>query len=145
MQSLPKHHAIDINLHTATSFGGNSSRHDSVPPAAGTPLPQWNSGNSDVSSSVITTPAPAQSVSFTSPRCREKGCVFPASPTGNGNCTYHERQQAEPGLFHSNQPSNLLLDRAKFGPAEAEQDIARRRERRRMAILWEQFQSEECG
>ena len=83
-----------------------------------------------------------QSISFSTARCSEKGCVFPASSPGSAKCSYHMRQQEEPALFRSHQPTGLLLDRAIMGPAEKEYDVSRKRDRRRMAELWERFQSD---
>jgi len=84
----------------------------------------------------------SESVSFTTNRCSEKGCVFPASPKGQGKCSSHWHEQQEPMLFRSRQPTGLLLDPARSLPAEQEYDGSRKRDRRRMANLWEQFQSE---
>ncbi len=82
-----------------------------------------------------------ENVIFQTPRCSEKGCVFPASP-GSSQCSYHMHQQEEPVLFCSHQPTSLLLDPARMAPAEKEYDGSRNRDRRRMAAIWEQFQSD---
>jgi len=84
----------------------------------------------------------SQSVSFSTARCSEKGCVFPAASPDSGKCVYHTRQQEEPVLFRSHQPTGLFLDPARMGPSEREYDGSRKRDRRRMAALWEQFQSD---
>lgn len=81
-------------------------------------------------------------VSFTTSRCSEKGCVFPASPKGHGKCSNHWHEQQEPVLFRSRQPTGLLLDPARCLPTDKEYDDSRRRDRRRLANLWEQFQNE---
>ncbi len=81
-----------------------------------------------------------EEVIFQTPRCSEKGCVFPAS-SGSGRCSYHMHQQEEPVLFCSHQPTGLLLDPARMAP-EKEYDGSRKRDRRRMAAIWEQFQSD---
>lgn len=81
-------------------------------------------------------------INFSSPRCEEKGCVFPASSPDSGKCSYHTRQQEEPVLFCSHQPTGLLLDPSRTGPAEKEYDSSRKRDRRRMAAIWEQFQGD---
>jgi hypothetical protein len=86
--------------------------------------------------------AKPENVSFPSTRCSEKGCVFPASSQGSGKCSYHLHQQEEPALFHSHQPTGLLLDPARSLPTERENSGSRKRDRRRMAAIWEQFQSE---
>lgn len=83
-----------------------------------------------------------ENVSFSSTRCSEKGCVFPASSQGNGKCTYHLHQQEEPVLFRSHQPTGLLLDPARSTPTERDDSGSRKRDRRRMAAIWEQFQSD---
>jgi hypothetical protein len=83
-----------------------------------------------------------QKVSFSTERCAEKGCVFPASSTDSGKCVYHTRQQKEPVLFRSHQPTGLFLDPARMTPADREYDGGHKRDRRRMAALWEQFQSD---
>ncbi len=83
-----------------------------------------------------------ENVSFSSTRCSEKGCVFPASSKGSGKCSYHLHQQEEPTLFHSHQPTGLLLDPARLMPTERDDTGSRKRDRRRMAAIWEQFQSD---
>lgn len=83
-----------------------------------------------------------ESVSFSAMRCSERGCVFPASSPRAGRCSYHLHQQEEPVLFLSHQPTGMLLDPARTAPAEKEYDIGRKRDRRRMAAIWEQFQSD---
>jgi hypothetical protein len=83
-------------------------------------------------------------ISFVSPRCQEKGCVFPSTSPSSLHCRYHEHQQAEPILFHSQQPSWALLDQARFSLPDMEPElVARHRDRRRLAELWERFQSDE--
>lgn len=84
----------------------------------------------------------SQSVSFSTIRCSEKGCVFPAASFESGKCVYHTRQQEEPVLFRSHQPTGLFLDPSRTGPADREYEGSRRRDRRRMAALWEEFQSD---
>ena len=81
-----------------------------------------------------------EAISFTSHRCSEKGCVFPASSPQSDKCAYHERQIEEPVLFCSQQPSRLLLDPARSMPADEEYDESRKRDRRRLAKEWEEFQ-----
>jgi hypothetical protein len=75
------------------------------------------------------------------PRCTEKGCVFPAARRDSDKCRQHERQDQEPAIFISRQPSMLLLDQAKFGPpdSDCEQREWRARDRRRRASLWQTF------
>lgn len=81
-------------------------------------------------------PEPA---SFVSPRCSEKGCVFPAASLHSMKCAYHELQFEEPALFHSQQPSLLLLDAARCTSGDEDYDEDRKRDRRRMAKQWEEF------
>lgn len=83
-----------------------------------------------------------QNVSFSSPRCSEKGCVFPSSSRDSGRCSYHRHQQEEPSLFRSHQPTGLFLDPARSMPTEREGSGSRKRDRLRMATMWEQFQSD---
>lgn len=83
-----------------------------------------------------------QDISFATTRCSEKGCVFPASPNGGGRCSYHLHEQEEPTLFRSRQPTGLVLDTARTVCTQRECDGSRKKDRRRMAEIWEQFQSE---
>ena len=85
---------------------------------------------------------PPAGVPILSARCNEKGCVFPAALLGSGRCCHHDRQDQEPALFLSQQPSMLLLDHAKFGLADSEFERggSRSGDRRRLARLWETFQ-----
>ncbi len=71
-------------------------------------------------------------------RCSVKGCVFPAT-SAEGTCVQHDRQRQEPSLFSSQQPSTLLLDRAKFGVPDSEPDNSRANDRRRLARIRENF------
>jgi hypothetical protein len=86
--------------------------------------------------------AKLQNVSFLTVRCSEKGCVFPAASNGHEKCVYHMHQQEEPVLFRSHQPSGMLLDPARAMPTEKEYDGSRKRDRRRMSAIWEQFQND---
>jgi hypothetical protein len=72
-------------------------------------------------------------------RCSTKGCVFPASAHGTGKCWHHELEELEPTHFLSRQPTQLVLDRAKFGLPDEEWDSSGARDRRRLAALREQF------
>jgi|SRR5579859_5234967 len=80
-------------------------------------------------------------------RCAEKGCVFPAVPGSGGRCIDHQRQQQEPGLYSSQQPSSFLAACEKFGPPRLEEmERGERREklkdRRRMLADREKFLGE---
>lgn len=83
-----------------------------------------------------------ETVTFPNVRCSEKGCVFPVASPPADKCAYHRRQQEEPSLFSSHQPSHLLLDPARSMPSEEEYNGDRERDRRRLAALWEQFQDD---
>jgi hypothetical protein len=98
------------------------------------------SGKSRGHSFITTTGSNPQATSFTSHRCSERGCVFPASSPQSGKCAYHERQMEEPILFCSQQPSRLLLDPARSMPSDEEYDESRKRDRLRLAREWEEFQ-----
>jgi hypothetical protein len=76
---------------------------------------------------------------FSSKRCAEKGCIFPARPGAKGTCLYHDREQREPASFESRQPSRLLLEYAKFGVGEFKLDDTRARDRRRWVTVREDF------
>jgi hypothetical protein len=80
-------------------------------------------------------------------RCVEKGCVFPAAPGVEGKCLHHRRQQQEPGLYSSHQPSSALVARGKFGPPRAEElergAGKRGIDRRRLMAERERFLSEQ--
>jgi hypothetical protein len=86
--------------------------------------------------------AKPRNISFLTVRCSEKGCVFPASSSGHGKCIYHKHQQEEPVLFRSHQPTGMLLDPARTMPTEKQYDGSRKRDRRRMAAIWERFQND---
>ncbi len=73
-----------------------------------------------------TLPSPAR-------RCSERGCIFPLARAATGKCLYHERQRREPAFFHSQQPSMLLLDQAKFALPNTESVDTRHIDRRRLA------------
>jgi hypothetical protein len=80
-------------------------------------------------------------IEVSSDRCSERGCVFPAAWRDGGRCRQHDRQSREPALFSSQQPSTLLLDRAKFGlpGSDSEPYISRSADRRRLTKLWQAF------
>jgi len=80
-------------------------------------------------------------------RCVEKGCVFPAMPVAGGRCVHHQRQQQEPGLYSSRQPSSAVVAQGKFGPPrveeiEREERGTRVEDRRRMFKERERFLAE---
>jgi hypothetical protein len=80
-------------------------------------------------------------------RCVEKGCVFPAQSGAGGRCVHHQRQQQEPGLYSSQQPSSILVARGRFGPSSIEEIErgergANREDRRRLTAEREKFLGE---
>lgn len=79
-------------------------------------------------------PAPLRS-----PRCAERGCVFPAAPGPDGKCLHHLRQTREPILFSSYQPTRAVLDRGRFGVPGEEVDTSRNRDRRQLVAMREAF------
>jgi len=93
----------------------------------------------DASNRAISIPPAKKPVRIEARRCIEKGCVYPAGPGENGRCLQHQREQHEPALFHSCQPSMTLLDCAKFGLSEEEPEDSRFRDRRRLAAQREAF------
>jgi len=50
-----------------------------------------------------------------SPRCKIKGCVFPASDLATGMCHAHDLQEIEPEFFESFQPILYVLQQGKYG------------------------------
>ncbi len=75
------------------------------------------------------------------PRCDERGCVFPVVAPGKRKCLAHDREEREPKLFGSLQPTVLLLDQAKYGlpDPETEPDDSRARDRHRQTAEREAF------
>jgi hypothetical protein len=50
----------------------------------------------------------------TSPaRCGEKGCIFPALG-GSGKCVHHYREEHEPSMYHSKQPTWAAIEQGRF-------------------------------
>ena len=74
-------------------------------------------------------------------RCREKGCIFPARGGEGGKCLHHRRQEREPSMYVSKQPTWAALEQGRcaqlreetvFGSREADR---RRFEAERRAFL----------
>lgn len=74
-------------------------------------------------------------------RCREKGCIFPAQGGEGGKCVHHCRQEREPSMYVSQQPTWAALEQGRyfqlreervFGSREADR---RRFEAERRAFL----------
>ncbi|MGH9450976.1 MAG: hypothetical protein ACRD11_10595 [Terriglobia bacterium] len=82
---------------------------------------------------------PAEPAAPVSPRCSERGCVFPAAPGCDGKCLHHLRQFREPILFSSYQPTRAVLDRGRFGVPGEEVDTSRNRDRRQLVAMREAF------
>jgi len=51
-------------------------------------------------------------------RCGEKGCIFPALGGKGGKCLHHYREEQEPSMYHSKQPTWAALQQGKFEPHE---------------------------
>src|SRR5208337_374902 len=107
-------------------------------PASTSPPPLLPSAES-ASNRAISIPPAKRPVRIEARRCGERGCIYPAGPGESGRCLQHQRQQREPALFHSRQPSMILLDCAKFGLPEEEPEDSRFRDRRRLAAQREAF------
>ena len=77
-------------------------------------------------------------------RSVERGCVFPAIAGSSGRCLHHSRQQQEPGLYSSLQPSSMLVACGRFGPSRTEEAERRgdREDRRRLLEEREKFLGE---
>lgn len=77
------------------------------------------------------------------PRCGRKGCVYPAARAQLCLCIHHLRERREPSLFHSQQPSLVLLDQARFGPGAGDEDLLERsQDRHRLSQERERFLNE---
>jgi hypothetical protein len=72
-------------------------------------------------------------------RCSERGCVFPAEENALGFCFYHERQQLEPALFCSWQPTWIIVNRAATGLDVCDPGDDRSHDRRRLAAQRDAF------
>ena len=109
------------------------------PSTASTSPPPLSPLAGGASNRAISIPPAKKPVRIEARRCAEKGCIYPAGPGESGRCRQHQRQQHEPTLFHSRQPSMILLDCAKFGLPEEEPEDSRFRDRRRLAAQREAF------
>ena len=121
---LPGQHDLPESLQTLNPSTGSAS----PPPLA-----------EGTSSRAISIPPAKKPVRIEARRCIERGCIYPAGPGESGRCLQHQRQQHEPALFHSRQPSMILLDCAKFGLPEEEPEDSRFRDRRRLLAQREAF------
>ena len=68
------------------------------------------------------------------PRCKMKGCVFPASDLATGMCHCHDLQESEPEFFQSYQPILYVLQQAKFGISDPSMDDGHVRQRRALVL-----------
>ena len=73
------------------------------------------------------------------PRCREKGCVFPARSGARGLCQDHARQRSEPAHYLTCQPTLLLLRQRAFGISDSEGNDSRAQDRLGLAAQCEAF------
>ena len=76
----------------------------------------------------------------TSSRCRERGCIFPARGGAGGKCFHHFREELEPEMYLSKQPTRATLDQGKF--LHADKDLlfgSREADRRRLESEREAF------
>jgi hypothetical protein len=90
----------------------------------------------------LTGPRPASgsaSAARSPARCGEKGCVFPAKEDESGLCSYHLKQQLEPALFSSWQPTWLLVNQPAAGFDGSQSARGRSRDRRRLAAQCKAF------
>jgi hypothetical protein len=72
-------------------------------------------------------------------RCSEKGCVFPAIRSDSAFCEHHRRQQTEPELFRSWQPTWLVIHRSA-DPDGSAASRSRSHDRFRLAAQSKAFQ-----
>jgi hypothetical protein len=97
-----------------------------VPPHAASPLvlpplpviplqPSPVSGVAALPPPSVTAPErPPQVTETASARCQERGCIFPALGRAGGKCVHHYREEREPAMYVSKQPTRAALDHGKF-------------------------------
>jgi hypothetical protein len=56
---------------------------------------------------------PQQPAQTSTARCQEKGCIFPAFG-GSRKCVHHYREEREPSMYHSKQPTWAALEQGRF-------------------------------
>jgi len=83
-------------------------------------------------------PPPEGAAAIRDGRCKEKGCIFPATEFDSDLCLCHFLQKEEPQFFHTRQPSLRLLEIAKYGMTTEDEDtrIRRRRQAEEMRQLF---------
>jgi len=75
-----------------------------------------------------------------SARCGEKGCIFPALGGEGGKCVHHYREEREPSMYHSKQPTWAALEQGRFVELREEQIFgSREADRRRFDTERETF------
>ncbi len=111
------------------------------PPLPVVPLEPRVIGPVTVQPAPVAAPEQAPHVSPTvSARCREKGCIFPAVGRAGGKCVHHYREEREPTMYLSKQPTRAALDHGKFIPADEELMFgSRQADRRRFEAEREAF------
>jgi hypothetical protein len=73
-------------------------------------------------------------------RCGEKGCIFPALRGQGGKCIHHDRQEREPSMYLSKQPTWAALEQNRFVEPREEQVFgSREADRRRFDAERETF------
>lgn len=75
------------------------------------------------------TPIVAAALLF-NPRCKIKGCVFPASDLATGMCHSHDLEETEPEFFQTFQPILYVLQQGKYGIPDPSFDNAHFHKRR---------------
>lgn len=82
---------------------------------------------------------PHQSTKPSSTRCREKGCIFPALGVTE-KCVHHYREEHEPSMYHSKQPTWAALQQGRFVEPREELNFgSREADRRRFDTERETF------
>jgi len=132
--------------HAPSATGAVTSTQIWLPPRILPPLPESTPQFAATSAApqLLRSTLPHHSSSEVAARCRIKGCIFPAAPHTNGRCLHHYRQENEPTLFHSHQPTLLILEHAKFELPLTHTKDFRRSDQRRLAALREAFLLEEA-
>ena len=82
---------------------------------------------------------PAQVTQGGPARCGEKGCIFPALAGKGGKCLHHYREEHEPSMYHSKQPTWAALQQGRFEPREELIFGSREADRRRFDAERETF------
>lgn len=137
MADMHKYAGLDIRMSSYVTLTTGPRRIDKI--GRGPVQPAAGQANQNAEPAGALQGADRRGSQLFSERCVEKGCIFPAIRGPRGICLYHDRQQREPSCFHSQQPSHLLLERAKFGVTDPEAEHTRVRDRRLLVSLREVF------